>query len=147
MPAKDRWIKIEETDEYITYRDIVRSTKKHEFTKTHYKNSTRSFSPTNSIAIHKNTLKILNPREAVFLSFLLQNTIIELEEWFTCTQEYIEESIGYTYEQRKTAIKNLQNKNLLITKKEGKPYQTWFRLNSMEINKITENAYESQLYG
>lgn len=99
------------------------------------------------IIVNKDLIKMLGLNEAVILGELCseytywENTNqLDDEGYFYSTRENIDNNTGINAHFQRSAMKNLEGKGILISKKMGIPCKRYYKINENEVIKVLQEA-------
>lgn len=99
------------------------------------------------IIVNKDLIKILGLHEAVILGELCSeysywesvNQLVD-KEYFFSTRENIEKNTGINAHYQRAAMKNLEEKNILISKRMGIPCKKYYKINEIKVIEYLKKA-------
>lgn len=102
------------------------------------------------IIVNKDLIQILGLNEAIILgelcseySYWANINKLEDNEYFYSTRDNIQKNTGITPHFQRTAMKNLEEKGIIYTKKKGIPCKTYYKIDEV---KVIEYLKKAQLF-
>ncbi len=99
------------------------------------------------IIVNKDLIKVLGLHESVILgelcseyAYWLNRGQLEDNEYFYSTRENIQNNTGITPYFQRIALKNLEEKGIIITKKMGIPCKTFYKINETKVIEYLKKA-------
>lgn len=99
------------------------------------------------IIVNKDLIQILGLNEAVILGELCSEYTywanreqLENNEYFYSTRENIQKNTGITPHFQRIALKNLEEKGIITTKKKGIPCKTYYRIDEVKVIEYLKKA-------
>jgi hypothetical protein len=85
-------------------------------------------------------LTFLNAKEALFMSFMLNEFIDDNREWFLVTADQIHANTGLSRAQQSAIKKRLYDLEILETERRGSPPKNWYNINWCKLSQYVPDV-------
>jgi hypothetical protein len=85
-------------------------------------------------------LTFLKAKEALFMSFMLNQSIDDNREWFLITADQIYANTGLSRAQQSAIKKRLYDLEILETERRGSPPKNWYNINWCKLSQYVPDV-------